>query len=198
MGGEDRGTAMAASLVRAARSLGVAPAAITGVSRAHALAMRRRVEAFDDDHHPLFLHPGRTVLVLLRDVGCVDPLVLSAAALLESEDEPLRVPLREVAEVAGEAVAELVGRVPLAGADDLAEALVTADEEVRLVALAERLDHLRHAHLRDSVEGWREGVLVQAEGVYRPVAHRTHPRLAQRYDHWCRTFARRLGRGGPI
>lgn len=198
MGGEDRGTAMAASVVRAARTLGVSPEAIPGISRAHALAMGPRVEAFDDDHHPLFLHPGRTVLVLLRDAGCVDPSVLSAAALAESEDDTLRVPEAEVARVMGGAVAGLVARVPVSGAEDLAEALVTAGEEVRLVALAERLDHLRHAHLREAPAGWGLAALAEAEAVYRPVAHRTHPRLAQRYDHWCRTFARRMGPGGPI
>lgn len=198
MGGEDRGTAMAASVVRAARTLGVSAEGIPEISRAHALAMGPRVAAFDDDHHPLFLHPGRTVLVLLRDVGCLDPLTLAAAALVESEDQALRIPGVEVAVVAGQAVADLVARVPLSGREDLAEALVTAEETVRLVALAERLDHLRHAHLRDAPAGWGPAVLAEAEAVYRQVAHRTHPRLAQRYDHWCRTFARRVSLGGPI
>lgn len=189
---------MAVSVVRAARTLGVPAEGIAEISRAHALAMRPRVAGFDNDHHPLFLHPGRTVLVLLRDVGCLDPLTLAAAALVESEDQALRIPGVEVAEVVGRAVADLVVRVPLSGREDLAEALVTAEETVRLVALAERLDHLRHAHLRDAPAGWCSAVLAEAEAVYRPVAHRTHPRLAQRYDHWCRTFARRVSLGGPI
>lgn len=198
MAGEDRGTAMAASVVRAARTLGVPVDGIPAISRAHALAMRPRVAAFDDDHHPLFLHPGRTVLILLRDVECVDPIVLAAAALAESEDATLRVSGEEVAKVAGRAAADLVARVPLSGREDLAEALVTADEAVRLVALAERLDHLRHAHLRDAPPGWGTAAHAEAESVYRPVAHRTHPRLARRYDHWCRTFARRMRAEGPI
>lgn len=198
MGGEDRGTAMAASVVRAARTLGVPAEGIREISRAHALAMGPRVAAFDDDHHPLFLHPGRTVLILLRDVGCLDPVALAAAALVESEDEPLRIPGVAVVEVVGRSVADLVARVPLSGQEDLVEALVTAEETVRLLALVERLDHLRHAHLRDAPAGWGPAVLAEAEAVYRPVAHRTHTRLAQRYDHWCRTFARRMSLGGPI
>lgn len=198
MGGEDRGTAMAASVVRAARTVGVPAEGIPLISRAHALAMRPRVAAFDDDHHPLFLHPGRTVLVLLRDVGCLDPLTLAAAVLVESEDEALRVPGAEAEALAGPAVADLLARVPLSGREDLAEALVTADETVRFVALAERLDHLRHAHLRDAPAGWGPAILAEAEAVYGPVAHRTHPRLAQRYDHWCRAFRRRMAMGGPI
>ena len=49
-------------------------------------------------------------------------------------------------------------------------------------------------HLRDADHAWRSVVHAQAESVYLPVAERTHPRLAQRYRHWCRTFARRLDR----
>jgi len=185
---------MAASVVRTARSLGVPAGGIHDLSRCHALAMQLRLGAFDDDHHPLFLHPGRTVLVLLRDVECLDPTVLSAAALVESEDAVLRVPLEEVRSVAGDAVAGLVASVPMAGSGTLAEDLVTAAEPVRLMALAERLDHLRHAHLRDADVAWRVSSLEEAQAVYLPVAHRTHPRLARRYEHWCRTFARRLER----
>lgn len=196
MGGEDRGTAMAASVVRAARVAGVGADGIRILSRAHALAMEPRVAAFADDHHPLFLHPGRSALVLLRDVGCADPVVLAAAALLESEDAELRIGRdRAEAEVDRE-VAALVAAVPLSRSPSLAEDLVTADEAVRLVALAERLDHLRHAHLRGADHAWRAAAHAEAEAVYRPVAHRTQARLAQRYDHWCRTFARGLLAGG--
>lgn len=194
MGSEDRGTAMAASVTRTARSFGVSPEGIALLGRAHALAMEPRRAAFTDDHHPLYLHPGRTVLVLLRDASCLDGHVLAAAALTETEDEALRIREEAVRAVVGDAVADLVVAVPAPWSESLAEDLVVAEESVRLVALAERLDHLRHGHLRDADHAWRRAVLAQAEAIYLPVAERTHPRLAQRYRHWCRAFARRVAR----
>lgn len=186
---------MAASLVRAARFTGVGPDGIHALSQAYALAMEPRVAALEDDHHPLFLHPGRSVLVLLRDVFCKDGPLLAAAALVESEDAQLRVSTSDVRAGLGAEIADLVGAVPLPGTDSLAEALVTADRRVRLLALAERLDHLRHAHLREADERWRADAHAEACAIYWPVAERTHPRLAQRYAHWCRAFAKRLARG---
>jgi len=185
---------MAASLVRAARFTGVSADGVRAISRAYALAMEPRVATFEDDHHPLFLHPGRSVLVLLRDVSCVDGPLLAAAALVESEDAELRIAAADVRAGLGGEVADLVEAVPMPGTGSLAEALVTADERVRLLALAERLDHLRHAHLREADEGWRAAAHAEARSIYWPVAERTHPRLAQRYEHWCRTFARRSER----
>ncbi len=185
---------MAASVVRTARSLGVSTESIPVVSSAHALAMEHRAGALGDDRHPAFLHPGRSVLILLRDVGCRDPVMLAAVAVVESEDAELRVPPALVRSVLGDDVAALAEAVPMPGAESLAYDLVTAEERVRLVALAERLDHLRHGHLRDAERAWRAAAHHQAVAVYLPVAHRTHPRLAQRYGHWCRTFARRLAR----
>jgi (p)ppGpp synthase/HD superfamily hydrolase len=186
---------MAASVTRTARSFGVSPEGIAVLSRAHALAMKPRMAALDDDHHPLYLHPGRTVLVLLRDTSCQDGYLLAAAALTETEDEALRIPEGAVRAEVGDAVADLVRAVPSPHSESFAEDLVLADEAVRLVALAERLDHLRHGHLRDADHAWRSAVHAQAESIYLPVAERTHPLLAQRYRHWCRTFARRLERG---
>ena len=186
---------MAASIARTARSFGMTPEGIGLLARAHALAMEPRVASLEDDHHPLYLHPGRTVLILLRDVSCLDAEVLSAAALSESEDERFRIPLDSVRTEMGERVAMLVASVPSPASESLAEELLLAEEEVRLVALAERLDHLRHGRLREADEAWRQAVHRQAVSVYLPVAERTHPRLATRYHHWGRTFARRLGTG---
>jgi (p)ppGpp synthase/HD superfamily hydrolase len=154
--------------------------------------MRPRVRALDDDHDPLYLHPGRTVLILLRDAGVTDPTVLAAAAVTESEDDAFRIANAEVRAAVGDEVADLVGRVPMPRTDTLAEALVTADERVRLVALAERLDHARHAHLREADEAWKRELHEEIGAVYLRVAERTHPTLAQRYRHWWRVFGRRL------
>lgn len=190
---EDRGSAMAASVVRTARSFGVVPEGISLLSRAHALAMEPRVRALDP-RHPLLLHPGRTVLILLRDASASDPVLLATAAVTESEDDAFRLDPRAVRRELGDGVAELVTSVPLPGSETFVEDLVAASERVRLVALAERLDHARHAHVRDADEGWRRAMHEQAKAVYLPLAERTHPRLAQRYRHWCRAFARRLAK----
>jgi hypothetical protein len=60
--------------------------------------------------------------------------------------------------------------------------------------LAERLDQLRHAHLREDHAWWR-AIHAEAGAIWVPVAERTHPRLADRYRHWLRTFGRRLEGG---
>jgi hypothetical protein len=61
---------------------------------------------------------------------------------------------------------------------------------VRLLALAERLDHARHLHLREPAV--RAGFHRSVGEIYLPIAHRTHPRLARRYDWWWRMFRRRF------
>lgn len=193
--GEDRGSAMAASLARTARRSGVPPQGVARLSVAHALAMVPRVATLENQRHPMYLHPGHTALVLLRDAGVRDALVLSAAALTESEDDDLRVAQERVCGEVGSDVADLVAAVPMPGREDLTEKLVVAPEPVRLVALAERLDHLRHAHMRDAADAWRRAVHAEAMRVYLPVAERTHPKLAARYRHWGTAFARRLERG---
>jgi (p)ppGpp synthase/HD superfamily hydrolase len=195
MEGEDRGAAMAARVASTAQSLGIPADGIGQLSRAHALAMEPRRAALTGDRHPLFLHPGRTVLILLVDAGCRDPEVLSASAVMDSEDAHLRVPLERVRSTLGDSVGALVAAVPMPNAESLAYDLVTADEPIRLIALAERLDHLRHAHLRDADAPWRAAAHSLAQAVYLPMAHRTNGRLAQRYEHWCRAFGRRIERG---
>lgn len=188
---EDRGVAMGRSLVRTARSFGVSEEGIALLARAHGLAMDPRVRFLDDDHHPAYLHPGRTSLVLLRDADVRDGVVLAAGSLLESRDASLRVELRRVRDDMGEDVAALMEAAPAPGSPGLAEALVTAPRTVCLLSLAEHLDHLRHLHVRGPEPDWGER-LEEVEMVWLPVAHRAHPRLAGRYAHWARTFRKRL------
>lgn len=189
----DRGRAMAVSLERTARGLRLPEGAIDLVARAYALAMRPR-EAALDEHDPAYLHPGRSVLVLLQDVGPLPAEVLAAAAVHESEKPRFRTPLADVREALGDDVADLAGSIPLPGDEELTTRLVTLGEGARLVALAERLDHLRHAHLRDAPEWWRT-LRTEVESTWAPVAERTHPRLADRYRAWLRAMGRRLGPG---
>jgi hypothetical protein len=161
------------------------------VQAAHRLAMEPRRERLGDPHHPDFLHPGRTVLILAVDAGVRDPIALAAGALLESERADLRVPGGRIAADLGPALADWVASVPLPGVD-VAEALVTAPEAVRMVALAERLDHCRHAKFwperadQDRIHG-------EAMAVYGPIAERTDEALARRFAHWSEAFGRRRG-----
>ncbi|GMR13689.1 MAG: hypothetical protein BMS9Abin29_1902 [Gemmatimonadota bacterium] len=193
MGDADRGAAMAMSIERAARAHGLPPDGIDLLGKAHALAMRPRVDALDDDHHPLFLHPGRSVLVLLRDVGPLPAEVLASAAVHDTEDDDLRVPLAAVRATLADEVADIVESLPLPGDERLTERLVILEKGPRLAALAERLDHLRHAHLREDPAWWR-AIHEEAGAAWLPVAERTNARLATRYRHWHRTFGRRLTR----
>lgn len=183
---------MAASLVREARHFGMGSAGAARLNTAHALAMRPRVASLDSQRHPAYLHPGHTVLILMRDAGVVDPTLLAAAALVESEDDDLRIGLDQIRAVVDDDVAAVVAAVPLPGRADLTEALVVVPEGVRLVALAERLDQARHAHMREADGVWRRELLEEVIRVYLPVAERTHAKLAMRFIHWSKAFGRRL------
>jgi hypothetical protein len=189
----ERAQLMAASVVSAAAGRGLGPDALDLLRRAYALAMAPRVRTIEDDHDPAYLHPGRTVLLLLQDVGRVPVEALCAAAVHETEHTALR--LEAVRSELGDAIADVVAELPFPGDERLLEHLVSLEEGPLLAALAERLDHLRHAHLRDDPDWWAR-IHAEAEAVWLPVAERTHPRLADRYRHWQRTFERRLDRSG--
>jgi hypothetical protein len=183
---------MAASVARAAQALGLTEEGVDLLGRAHALAMGPRLVVLEDDHHPAYLHPGRVILLLLRDVGPLPAETLAAAAVHETVDEELRVAHERVRGEVGDRVAELVGSLPISGDEQLVERLVTLDEHARLAALAERLDQLRHAHLRPDLE-WR-AAWEEVAAVWLPVAERTHPRLADRFRNWHRAYGRRRER----
>ena len=153
--------------------------------------MALRVDALSDDHHPAFLHPGRSALVLLGDEPDAPADAVVLATLLESRDAHLRVGPDTVAESLGAALATSWASVPLPGTEDLVERLITLDRPAALAAAAERLDHLRHEHLREPTVPWVE--LVQdVERAWLPFAQRTSADLARRYTHWLRLFRRRL------
>ncbi|MGD2070983.1 MAG: hypothetical protein PVI57_20105 [Gemmatimonadota bacterium] len=204
----DRGFHMGRRLRRSARRAGVGPGGATFLEALHACAMEPRRAALADPRHPDFLHPGRSALILLLDGGVTAVDALAATVVLDTARPGLAPPDDVVERVAAAAAPDetpadgldrvataraalgLRRAVPRPDATDLTEALVVAPEPVRLVALAERLDHLRHAHLRGD-PGAARRALGQAFEVYLPVAERTHPVLARRYASWCRTFARR-------
>lgn len=147
-----------------------------------AFAMLHRLELLHDEEHFETLHPARTLLILLDDCDVTDPDVLEAAASIESEHDELRV-------APASALATAVP-TPLTSGESIAEDLVVAPSDIRLIAIAERLDHARHLHLRPSA-AW-DAFHASVGAVYLPVAHRTHPRLARRYDWWWRMFGQRF------
>lgn len=173
---------MGRRLDRRMAQAGLAPADRACVVDRTTTLMTQRAAALGSEEHFETLHPARTLLILLDDCDVVDAALLEAAAAVESEHTALR-------DVRASALA---ARVPLPdrAGDALLEELVAADEPIRLIALAERLDHARHLHLRDR-SVWTD--FHHAIGaVYAPVATRTHDRLARRYDWWWHTFRRRF------
>jgi len=190
-----RAEAMANSVVTTALRKGVLPHDVDLLRRGLAVAMEPRFARIDDDHHPAFLHPGRTALILLHDVAPVPVQAIRTAVLLESRDAEYA-PARELvlellAESEGAAWAALADLVRVREAESLTERLVTLPPELLLAALAERLDHLRHEHLREPRTSWPD-LVEETERLWAPLAERTSPALARRYRHWLRTFRRRL------
>lgn len=182
---------MARRLEHTAERAGVPPHGRRLITAAFELAMRPRVERLPDGHHPDFLHPARTALILIEDAGIIDATVIAAGALCETLRPELAARDAEIEAAAGVEVLRLVREVPLPAeaGDLLLERLVTADSPVQAIALAERLDHARHLHLRPRDE-WADAHAVTC-AVYGPVAARAHPTFARRYRWWCGMFEER-------
>ena len=171
-------TAAAAGVDRLGRDL---------IGMAIEAARAPRLAAIDDDHHPDYLHPGRTAVVLLDDVGLSDPVALAAACLLDTRRGDLEPPDREVTKHVSAAVTAFRSVVPRPGSVTLLEDLLASEPDVVLVALAERLDQVRHAHMWGALTEAR-AAHQEASEVYLKMAERTHARLAARYTNWCRAF----------
>ncbi len=182
---------MEASVLRVARGLGV-DHDLEQLERAHRVAMESRDHAFGgDDHHPSYLHPGRTVLVLLRDAGVLDADVLAAAAVTDTRTPTACTPDSILIDVLSRRACVFRKQVPPHTAPDLAERLVLAPEEVRLIALADHLDTLRHLHMLSPTDDWGD-LYRDVQRLWGPLAERTDVELARRYATWARSFARRL------
>ncbi|MDG2281673.1 MAG: hypothetical protein P8L45_01065 [Longimicrobiales bacterium] len=183
---------MARSVRAALRARGAATEEQDTVVRVFALAMQTRIATLEDDHHPAWLHPGRSALILLHDVERVDPIVLIIAALHESVDLVLQPPPGQIQKVVGASAWQTLQSIPMPGSERLVERLLLLGPGLALAALAERLDHLRHLHLReDLIDHWAD-THVEVAAAWLPFAARVHPTLGKRYAHWFRTFAKRL------
>ncbi len=181
---------MAERVDRTAAGVGVDRPGRDLIGKAIEAAMSPRLAAIDDDHDPDYLHPGRTAVVLLDDVGLADPVALAAACLLDTRRVDLEPPDREVTEHVSPAVTVFRSAVPRSGSATLLEDLLASEPEVALVALAERLDQIRHAHLWGVMSEAR-AAHEEAYEVYLKMAERTHARMAARYASWCRAFRER-------
>lgn len=154
-------------------------------------AMEPRMSRIEDDHHPDYLHPARTALILTDDCRVADVVTLVAAILAETRVPELAVPAATAHRLDPEAAAILAAvPAPHEQGDRLLESLLALSPETSLVACAERLDHARHLHLRPRDE-W-EDYHAATCAAYAPVAGRTHPRLGERLDGWCSLFRRRF------
>lgn len=181
---------MAEKLAVYATRAGVADVAL--VTDAYHLAMPPRLAQLQDVFHPDLLHPARTALILIENAGCSDARVLAAAELTETLVPQMRIATDEIEAALGHEVVALVRAVPdpLTREEALLEELVTADYDVALIALAERLDHARHLHMR-TVTDWRS-YFDQTVSVYLPLAERVNEELARRFERWASAFQRRL------
>ncbi|MGK7311171.1 MAG: hypothetical protein ACN0LA_02945 [Candidatus Longimicrobiales bacterium M2_2A_002] len=193
MTGPDRAEAMGRRLARTARRLGMDEDGQALVLDAFRVAMEPRRSRIDEDHHPDYLHPARTALILMDDTREADPVTLAAALFTETRDPTLTAPADDLRRVSPEA-ARLAAEVPVpARTERLLEALLALPEPAARVAAAERLDHARHLHIRPREE-WA-GVHATTRDAYVPVTRRVDPILAARLDWWCDMFERRFLEG---
>jgi hypothetical protein len=184
---------MGERLEGAARRAGIDAAGSALILAAYRAAMAHRAPRLADEHHIDYLHPGRTALILIDDLGITDAEVVAAGVLTETLVPELEARAPSEIPPAVLALRDQVPTPPRSG-ERLLEDLLVADEAIRLIALAERLDHDRHLHLRDQGE-W-SARHHESCTVYRALAPLTHPTLERRYRWWCDTFERRfLGRG---
>jgi (p)ppGpp synthase/HD superfamily hydrolase len=137
-----------------------------------------------DERDPRLLHTARTIRILIADGACRSADALAAAAFVDTVDHFL-VPMPPVARLAA-----IVNAVPHPDADDLLERIVTADIDVGLITVAERLDHARHLHLRDDLD--RHSFHAGIRAVYAPGARRFSAQIARRLERWADAFERRL------
>ncbi len=179
---------------RTALKHGVDEVGRTLIEQGFRASMVPRLEAISDDHHPDYLHSGRTAVILLDDVGLNEPVALAASCLVDTQRpalEPRRGDvLDRVGQRVGREVAGFKESVPRPGSERLLEDLLACEPQVVLVALAERLDHLRHAHLWGDLDAAR-AAHIEGSAVYLGLAERTHPLLGRRYTHCCRTFSQK-------
>jgi hypothetical protein len=184
----ERPRAMAERLASAARREGLAATDIAHITRVYNRIIDHRAAFLPHDRYGDELHPGRSAVILLDDVGTPPAAAVVVAIVLDSEHPDWMLAEDEVRELAGGDAAALLDELP-APADDAEhglETLLAASTGARLAAVAERLDHARHLHLRPPGE-WR-AFHESIERVYAPIATRTNAMLEYRLARWSGMF----------
>jgi hypothetical protein len=143
-----------------------------------------------DPEGPVYLHPARTVLILVADCMLYDVDALVAGALLETHHVELAADPAHATTPRAAALLAAVPRPAELDEDELRERLISAEPVVRLVALAERLDHARH--LRQYPEAEWLPMYRGVRAVYLPVAEWADRLLGARYRRWASAFGRRI------
>jgi (p)ppGpp synthase/HD superfamily hydrolase len=181
---------MAERIRRTAREIGIPKHGVDLLAMVHERAMDPRLATISDDHDPAYLHPGRTAAILMDDLAMVDADWIAAAMLVDTGRPDLEATgdaLRELPDL----VIERSRAVPRPGSETLVEDLLALEPVALNVALAERLDQLRHIHLWDDSERAAQ-VYRHAVETYSVIAVRGHPKLVRRYAWWTRTFGRKF------
>lgn len=192
LGRRERADAMADRLRRTAGWRGFSRDQANRLADCFLAAMRSRAAAIGDDHDPAYLHPARTALILLDDVGLQDADVLSAAVVHDAVRPDLAMNADDLRVLAGDRAADIIDLLPHPDADPAAimETLVTLPAGVLALYLASQLDLARHLHLGDAA-GWAAGH-ARVTGSLIRLAHRCHPLLAKRFERWAGAFRRRF------
>lgn len=192
LGHRDRAAAMADRLRWSAARVGLSPDDARSIGDCFLAAMQHRAALIPDDHHPDYLHPARTTLILTDDVGVRDPATLRAAAMFESARPDLVLDIDFIERTAGTDAAAIIRQLPAPRADPSSriEFLVSAPRNALALYLAGQLDYARHLHLGDPAR-WEEG-LDRVERFLIPLAQRCHPLLARRFERWAGAFRRRF------
>ena len=198
-----RALRMERRLERALASADVAPetAALALASFRMAIQLRGAFVVEEADHR--FLHPARSLLILLEDGGGRSADLLAAAPLVESLEPHL---VGGVAVDAPESTGAVLAELPAlpgglggtAGPDVEArwlEGLVLAEPGMQKLILSEALDQLRHLHLRPDGP-FRNRILRRAEEILVPLASRVGGVLDRRMGWWWRRVGHRLGNAG--
>lgn len=172
----DRAREMVARLGREWHDARIATEDHAALVRRATNVMADRATRFIDDHHPAFLHPLRTVLLLL-EIGETDPRAHAAALELDSERESR-------ADGAGPDRDDTPASTLLWASDDeRLELLLLTEPWVRRTWLAERLDHVRHLHLWAG-DGRTRAALARAAVEEAPLALREGGRLHRAWADW--------------
>lgn len=164
----------------------VLPDAMANIVRGALIeSLALRDATVEDDHDPRYLHPARTIRIMIADGECRSVDALAAAAFVDTVDTQLQPP-------APDRLRHLIEAVPSPATerDELLERLITADIHAALIAVAERLDQARHIHLRRDID-W-PSFHAEVRAVYAPAARRIAAPVARRLDRWADAFERRL------